>query len=54
MNTNPQPVVLTNYEEIKRYFELYPEELHAPVSNNEKKHDNPAKYNQFPNYPVTK
>ena len=54
MNTNPERVVLTNYEEIKRYFELYPEELMKSVSDNEQRHDTPAKYNQFPNYPVTK
>ena len=54
MNTNPEPVVITNYEESKRYFELFPEQLMQNEGDNEQRHDNPSKYNQFPNYRVTK
>ena len=35
MNTNPQPVVITNYDAIVEYFNNFPEQLHAPVSNSE-------------------
>ena len=46
MNTNPSPVVITNYEEIKRYFELYPEELMQNVGNNESRPISPLDYKQ--------
>jgi len=50
MNTNPQPVVITNYDAIVEYFKNFPEQLHAPVSNNESSKSSPARYNQFPNH----
>ena len=47
MNTNPEPVVITNYEEIKRYFELFPEQLMQNVGNNESRPISPLDYNEF-------
>ena len=46
MNTNPSPVVITNYDEIVKYFELFPEQLHANVSNNESRPISPLDYKQ--------
>ena len=46
MNTNPQPVVITNYDAIVEYFKLFPEQLHAPVSNNESRPISPLDYNE--------
>ena len=45
MNTNPEPVVITNYEEIKRYFELFPEQLMQNVGNNESRPISPLDIN---------
>jgi hypothetical protein len=47
MNTNPQPVVITNYDAIVEYFNNFPEQLHAPVSNNESRPISPLDYKQF-------
>ena len=47
MNTNPQPVVITNYDAIVEYFNNYPEQLHAPVSNSESRPISPLDYNEF-------
>jgi len=35
MNTTSSPVTITNYDEIVKYFQQFPEHLHAPVSDNE-------------------
>jgi len=45
MNTNSQPVMITNYEEIKRYFELFPEQLMQNVGNNESRPISPLDIN---------
>jgi len=50
MNTNPQPVVITNYDAIVEYFKHFPEQLHANVSDNESRPISAARYNQFPNH----
>ena len=47
MNTNPQPVVITNYDAIVEYFNNFPEQLHASVSNNESRPISPLDNNQF-------
>ena len=47
MNTNSQPVMITNYEEIKRYFELFPEQLMQNVSNNESRPIAPLEYKEL-------
>ena len=49
MNTNPQPVVITNYEEIVEYFKLFPEQLMQNVSNNESRPISPLDYKQSNN-----
>ena len=46
MNTNPQPVVITNYDAIVEYFKLFPEQLMQNVSNNESRPISPLDYNQ--------
>ena len=48
MHTNPQPVVISNYDAIVEYFNNYPEQLHAPVSNNESRPISPLDYKQLP------
>tara|TARA_A100000164_G_C21929235_1_gene784718 strand:+ start:2506 stop:2658 length:153 start_codon:yes stop_codon:yes gene_type:complete len=48
MNTNPSSVVLTNYEEIVEYFKHFPEQLHAPVGDNESRPISPLDYKQLP------
>ena len=35
MSTNPDRVLITNYDQILEYFKHFPEHLHAPVSNTE-------------------
>ena len=47
MNTNPQPVVITNYDAIVEYFNNFPGQLHANVSNNESRPISPLDYNEF-------
>ena len=47
MNTNPQPVVITNYDAIVEYFKLFPEQLMQNVSNNESRPISPLDYNEF-------
>ena len=46
MHTNPQPVVITNYDAIVEYFNNFPEHLMSPVSNNESRPISPLDYNQ--------
>ena len=46
MNTNPQPVVITNYDAIVEYFKLFPEQLMQNVSNNESRPISPLDYNE--------
>ena len=46
MNTNPSSVVITNYDEIVKYFELFPEQLHANVGDNESRPISPLDYKQ--------
>jgi len=48
MNTNPSSVVITNYDEIVKYFELFPEQLHANVGDNESRPISPLDYKQLP------
>ncbi len=50
MNTNPQPVTITNYDAIVEYFKLFPEQLMQNVSDNEPRKSSAARYNQFPNH----
>lgn len=45
MNTNPQPVVITNYDAIVEYFKLFPEQLMQNVSNNESRPISPLDIN---------
>ena len=45
MNTNPSPVTITNYDEIVRYFKLFPEHLMQNVSNNESRPISPLDNN---------
>jgi len=45
MNTNSSPVMITNYDEIVKYFKQFPEHLHAPVSNNESRPISPLDNN---------
>ena len=47
MNTNPSPVTITNYDEIVRYFKLFPEHLMQNVGNNESRPISPLDYNEF-------
>ena len=47
MNTNPQPVVITNYDAIVEYFKLFPEQLMQNVSNNESRPISPLDYNDL-------
>jgi len=49
MNTNPQPVVITNYDAIVEYFKLFPEQLMQNVSNNESRPTSPLDYKQSNN-----
>jgi len=46
MHTNPQPVVITNYDAIVEYFKHFPEQLHTNVSNNESRPISPLDYKQ--------
>ena len=46
MNTNPQPVVITNYDAIVEYFKLFPEQLMQNVGNNESRPISPLDYKQ--------
>ena len=55
MNTNPDTVLVTNYDEIVRYFKNFPEQLHAPVSNNESRPISPLENNtNYTDYKRTK
>ena len=49
MNTNPQPVVITNYDAIVEYFNNFPEQLMQNVSNNESRPISPLDYKQSNN-----
>tara|TARA_B100000131_G_scaffold250137_1_gene243507 strand:+ start:326 stop:490 length:165 start_codon:yes stop_codon:yes gene_type:complete len=47
MNTNPQPVVITNYDAIVEYFNNFPEQLMQNVSNNESRPIAPLEYKEL-------
>ena len=47
MNTNPDRVLITNYDQILEYFKHFPDHIYDPVSNTESRPISPQDYNEF-------